>query len=61
MVQGAIHTTCGIGLIAGNFSGLVLLLCTAPLVAPVTLGSKGLGVAALKLAYNRLTDAIFRR
>jgi hypothetical protein len=57
-VAGAVHTTFGVALLLGNSSGFIATLFAAPVVAPATLVSFGLGGYACSRAYVRLTEAI---
>jgi hypothetical protein len=57
-LAGAMHGTFGLFLILGNFSGFAALLFTAPIVAPATSVSYGIGGMAVGRAYVRLTEAI---
>jgi hypothetical protein len=57
-LAGAVHTTFGVALLLGNSSGFFATLFAAPVVAPATLVSFGLGGYACSRAYARLTEAI---
>ena len=57
-VAGAVHTTFGVALLLGNSSAFFATLFAAPVVAPATLVSFGLGGYACSRAYTRLTEAI---
>ena len=57
-LAGAVHTTFGVALLLGNSSGFFATLFAAPVIAPATLVSFGLGGYACSRAYTRLTEAI---
>jgi hypothetical protein len=56
-LAGALHAAFGVAVLVGNFSGLAILLFTAPMVASATACSVWLGQTALSRAYTRLTEA----